>query len=581
LLFRTIGFDWDQGQHFHPDERFLTMVETAIRIPKSLSEYLDPRVSPMNPYNNNFGFFVYGVFPLNLTKILGQITHHNTYFNIHLLGRALSAIFDLGVVCLLFKLGRRILGENVGFLASFLYSIMVLPIQLSHFFAVDTFLNFFLILCFYLLIIFIGEGFPSSSPKNKQKSLDKSLLSSIALGTSFGLALACKITALYFLPIALLSLFFFFLKTKKIEIATLGFLLFIFFSYLSFRFNQPQAFANNNWFDLTINPKLANNLKELRSQGDPTSWFPPSVQWISTKPLIFPFENLVLWGLGFPLGIISTLGVVFLIFELLMFFINLIKKRPKENDPLFFQNLVLLLFIIWVFGIFGYEGTRFAKNIRYFLPIYPFLALISARLLWRLAILLKKQAEKYYYQLVITFFFLLLVYPLSFISIYTHLHSRVTASEWIYENIPRGSTISCEHWDDCLPVSLKDKSWEKYNYKIEALELFGQDVPEKWQKTNSQLEKIDYLIMSSNRLWGSIPKVPKRYPLTAKFYEDLFAEKLNFKKVAEITSYPCFPPIGEPWFCIPDQSAEESFTVYDHPKVLIYKKVDSSSTFTP
>jgi hypothetical protein len=28
--FRTVGLNWDSGQHLHPDERFLTMVESAL-----------------------------------------------------------------------------------------------------------------------------------------------------------------------------------------------------------------------------------------------------------------------------------------------------------------------------------------------------------------------------------------------------------------------------------------------------------------------------------------------------------------------------------------------------------------------
>ena len=32
---RLQGIDWDEGQHLHPDERFLTMVEAAIKSPHS------------------------------------------------------------------------------------------------------------------------------------------------------------------------------------------------------------------------------------------------------------------------------------------------------------------------------------------------------------------------------------------------------------------------------------------------------------------------------------------------------------------------------------------------------------------
>ncbi|MEN6435032.1 MAG: hypothetical protein ABFD58_04345, partial [Anaerolineaceae bacterium] len=47
--FRFVGLDWDDDQHLHPDERFLTMVETAIQPVHSLSEYFDTEHSTLNP----------------------------------------------------------------------------------------------------------------------------------------------------------------------------------------------------------------------------------------------------------------------------------------------------------------------------------------------------------------------------------------------------------------------------------------------------------------------------------------------------------------------------------------------------
>ena len=46
--------------HMHPDERFLTMVGTAIDWPASLSEYFDTASSPLSPANRGHEFFVYG-----------------------------------------------------------------------------------------------------------------------------------------------------------------------------------------------------------------------------------------------------------------------------------------------------------------------------------------------------------------------------------------------------------------------------------------------------------------------------------------------------------------------------------------
>ncbi|MGD2207546.1 MAG: DUF2298 domain-containing protein, partial [Anaerolineae bacterium] len=63
--------------------------------------------------------------------------------------------------------------------------------------------------------------------------------------------------------------------------------------------------------------------------------------------------------------------------------------------------------------------------------------------------------------------------------------------------------------------------------------------------------------------------LPMRYPVTTRYYELLFAEKLGFEKAAEFHSYPRLFGIE-----FDDTWAEEQFTVYDHPKVLIYRKTD-------
>jgi len=59
------------------------------------------------------------------------------------------------------------------------------------------------------------------------------------------------------------------------------------------------------------------------------------------------------------------------------------------------------------------------------------------------------------------------------------------------------------------------------------------------------------------------------YQRTAIYYQELFSGKLGFKKVAEFTQYPTIPFLN---IEIDDQKADESFTVYDHPKVMIFKK---------
>src|SRR5512140_265513 len=47
--FRFTGLDWDHEQHLHPDERFLTMVADAWKLPGSLGQYFDNSKSSVNP----------------------------------------------------------------------------------------------------------------------------------------------------------------------------------------------------------------------------------------------------------------------------------------------------------------------------------------------------------------------------------------------------------------------------------------------------------------------------------------------------------------------------------------------------
>ncbi len=156
---------------------------------------------------------------------------------------------------------------------------------------------------------------------------------------------------------------------------------------------------------------------------------------------------------------------------------------------------------------------------------------------------------------------------------YTKPNTRVQASTWIHNNIPHGSVIANEHWDDSLPV------YDGQNYSYVTLPLYEPDVPAKWSQIENSLNSADYLIIASNRLYTPLQKLTdcknlptgRCYIETARYYSDLFSEKLGFRKVAEFSSYPTFPLVN---IELPDDQAAEDFTVFDHPKIFIFKKID-------
>lgn len=542
-FFRFYGLNWDQGQHLHPDERFLTMVTQAIQWPASLGEYFSTSTSSLNPHNKNFGFFVYGTFPLFLTKFLSGIFNMTNYYTLTLFGRGVSGLLDTLSIVFIFFIGKKVFSYKVGLLAALLYASSVLPIQLSHFYATDTFVNFFILITTFCLICL------TYARRYRWAFLG---------GICFGLSLASKISALAFLSFVFV-LFFLLLFKEKFSYMLRVLLVFIFTTAIVFRIAQPYAFSGEHFFDLTINPKFIVNLEQLQNLSQPAGYFPPSVQWNNTTPIVYPLKHILLWGLGLPLGVVSITSVFFAT-------VIILKKIMKRN-ALEIKSIVFISFTVSIIAIFIYQGIQFAKPVRYFSVIYPFFSILTAYFLSEVFTWLGKKTSRF--MQLFTFNFLLLtfiIWPIAFFSIYTRPHSRVQASEWIYQNIPVGFRLGVEHWDDGLPLSLDSKRNNSL-YQFEELPMFIQDSDEKWKILAEKLQKIDYLVLSSNRVYGSVPKLPDRYAQTIQFYDDLFAGRLNFIKVAEFTSRPKI--FG---FEIDDDNADETFTVYDHPKVIILKR---------
>jgi YYY domain-containing protein len=92
-----------------------------------------------------------------------------------------------------------------------------------------------------------------------------------------------------------------------------------------------------------------------------------------------------------------------------------------------------------------------------------------------------------------------------------------------------------------------------------------------------------------------VTRIPERYPLTTEYYRALigcpaekdviwcynvakpgqFEGQLGYKLAAVFESYPTLEIPGLFKYEFNDQFAEEAFTVYDHPKVLIFQKTDA------
>ena len=92
------------------------------------------------------------------------------------------------------------------------------------------------------------------------------------------------------------------------------------------------------------------------------------------------------------------------------------------------------------------------------------------------------------------------------------------------------------------------------------------DSSEKTEILVDNLRSADYLVFSSPRFWKNIPKDSEGYPISSEYYEAIFDGRLGYERVFEINKYPSLFGID-----IPDNLSEETFKVFDHPRVLIFK----------
>ncbi len=549
LALRLIGLDWDKGLYLHPDERFVVWVTTDLRWPENIGQYFNPATSPLNPYNTEHDSFIYGTFPAFLVKAIAGLFNMDSYGQLYLVGRATNAVFDTGTVMLTALLARRFFNDRAGLLAGTLLAFTPLFLQSSHFFTVDTISVFFAIAAFAFVL----------------RSWDRNSLAWMALaGVMIGLAGASKpnyLISLAFIALPVLEL----IRRRgwrslvpsagervypAIPAAFLGGLV----AFWTFRLAQPYAFAGPQWWNISLNQEWLDDLAFWRAVQTGLVDMKPSIQWIERTPVVYILENMVLWGMGVALGIMALVALVAAIWRLV---------RSAHWPSWWWLGIVG-----WCVGSIALYGTGIAQNQRYLMHIYPFLIILVAGFLIELH---DRSNRKWIAQLLTTGVVVYtIVFGLAFDSLYVRPITRIEASEWIYENIPPGSTLSNEYWDDALPLALRGE--DRTAYIGMTMDLYADESANNNKVVTlvGQLSQVDYIVLSSNRVIDSVVRQPERYPVAIQFYEMLLNGELGFEPVAHFWQGPEL--LGIEW---DDRSAEESLTVYEHPEVRIFEKTDA------
>ncbi len=546
-VLRFSGLDWDDGHHLHPDERFISMVEERITAPSGFWSYFDSARSPLNPYNGGKGSFVYGTLPLFLTKAVSQAVGLTGYGGAYKVGRALSALFDLLSVWLVYRLARRFVSRAYGLLAAGLFAFSPLAIQSSHFWTVETFLAAFSLLAL-LGCVRIAQG---RSTRRQD----------LATGVAVGLAVACKVTALaLFGPLGIAAL----LRVlgpdtaagapersgarRWVDGAT-GLLLAVMGAAVAIRSLLPYVFRGPSPLSFRLDPRYLADMRNLGALSSSFASLPPALQWADRTPL-FPVANFVLWGAGPFFGLAALASLVWACLA--------IWKRPRWA----LAPLVLHVAVLSV-----YHGTALVKSIRYFFPTYPVLAVLTAVFLFETTARSKSRLARFAPAWILGGTVLA---GLAFSAVYTRLHPRVAASRWILDHVRSPARFANEAWDDGLPFSVKGHN--AIGYEGPVLQMWYPDDVKKVDLIVNTLRNADWVAITSNRVYANLTRIRDVYPMSVAYYQALFEGRLGFRRAADFTSYPALGPLR-----FPDDTAEEQFTVYDHPRVLLFQKTKEFS----
>lgn len=165
------------------------------------------------------------------------------------------------------------------------------------------------------------------------------------------------------------------------------------------------------------------------------------------------------------------------------------------------------------------------------------------------------------------------VYAFAFVSLHFKEHPYHAASRWMLDNFRDKVRIVGPHWDDRLPSGVPEHprypSVFNYDGRENELPLYEPDTKAKVDMTLRRVSDADYIVFGTPRMADSLPRIPDEYPATVAFLRLLWGEKLGFKLIKTFKNRPAF--LG---FTFNDDLADESFSVYDHPKATIFENVE-------
>ena len=571
---RFVGINWGLPYPMHPDERNMANAVQSLNCKFSIFNFQfssQPLSDCLNPH-----FFAYGQLPiytgyalietsrfLRLQPLSSPITFDEATLSL----RLISALASLLTVWVLYKIifdffiNKKNINIILKITTLLILSFPPYAVQLAHFGTTES-----ILIMLYSLIIFL-------SLKLSEKLNTKNIA---LIGIITGVSVGVKTSSLIFAGVPIVVLIFWFVtlfkKNKRkgllylVNAAFLTTLLFV----IGYVISSPYNIIAFKDFLGSMNYESAVAL------GKVDVFY--TRQFFETLPYYFQFIKIFPFALGLPMLIIFVTSYLLL---------------PFKN----FKIWVLRLSFLIPFVVLG---ATYAKWSRFISLVFPVMSIIVSLGILRIYEVVENRKIA---SLIITLLVIISIIPgLAYMSIYQNSDVRFKASEWIYKNIESGETILSETANVVdIPLALPERlritgyKLQERHFNVISFDFYNVDTDIRLEKElTNHLQNINYMFVPSRRIFANhtclgpstsdqalntisykfdrCEKLEEKYPILSSYYKNLF-DRNKYQKIAEFTSYPKISLFGKTFLEFPDENSEETWTVFDHPVIRIYKKV--------
>jgi YYY domain-containing protein len=326
---------------------------------------------------------------------------------------------------------------------------------------------------------------------------------------------------------------------------------------LAFFLTEPMAYFDAQWFAHFV----VNQARIIVTGEYPIVY---TMQFNNTPGIFYYLDNLFYPSLDYVTAFFVIVGTLYALTRVF--------RQATAGE---------VVLLIWVVPSLLVYGTFQAKFPRYIVTILPVLMVFGGRLLsdlilinpyfftpyWSTASLTTKRIAR---GVGIAGCALAIIcgtiYGFAYMEVYRDTHTLVTAGNVLRQIAPSGSNITQNNWDEG-PIGVHIEYARQMQIHT-GMENEQNDPLGRARYFAEQLQQNDFIVLPSKRSYGTSFQNPNLYPVTNQFLRALFAEQLGFRVAKVITNPPKFL-----WWEFRVDEEDETARIYDHPKVIIFEKV--------